>query len=353
MQRTVTIHAGLPKCGSTALQFILASNREKLLADGVCYPTSDEGGVGHMPLCNDMIAAGKREGASPMLARMRQEFDASGATRLILSSEGFAVRSRKFRATAIGDLLDGLAVEVVVFTRRRDEWVRSFYKQSVKNTSRRYGDTLGAFVAEPPSFAARLDGGYVADAIKRFADLVKAARVEIVSLDVEKVGTPELLGRIVGLPLGAYVGSAGVLNGRKAIQFASGQRINVAFSDVDTMFIAACNTLDEKKGWHRQIRLALSELDTSEIAPNFRILSPELSQRLLADGAEDDRRLAATFGTPVVDYPPLVAHDGAQYRQRLTAAEFDAVREALLATLPDDAAKALRRAPRPKEIVAG
>lgn len=335
MASKLLIHAGLPKCGSTALQFVLASNRHRLREESVHYPVVKKNSLSHMRLCGDLRDASRDRRTSAVLKRVVSEFGTSGADTLLLSSEGFALRSRWYEEVAFGDLIDQFDTHVVVFIRRRDEWTRSFYKNRVKSGDGGFAGTFSDFAFSSGAAEKRLKSGKIADAVERFARLFKAGKVEIVALDNQPDGTPALMGQRLGIPLQTLPGDSKLLNARKAMEHENNLPINRALSDVHAMFYAACNTMERDAKWHRAIRRALNESDIADVAPDVRLMAPGVAQRLLDDGKADDLRFAALYGTPVQEYAPKVdAH--VEYRERLTEEEFTRIRDRLVRHLSDD-----------------
>lgn len=134
------LHIGAPKTGSTALQHFLTQRREHLANAGFVYPSSIERGFGQHDLAF-LTGGGYPEWATPqtesigaLLERLRQELDIRPGAHLILSSENFYWLSNP---TSVRDMLDTLgytpdSVAVVVYIRRQEDAIESWYNQLVK-----------------------------------------------------------------------------------------------------------------------------------------------------------------------------------------------------------------------------
>lgn len=135
------LHIGTPKTGSTAIQCFLGDNRAALAAAGQLYPGSIERGHAHHDLAF-LTAGGYPEWATAqqapladLIAAVRAECQAQPTRcRLLLSSENFYWLSAP---EAVRDMIGALGyrpeqLAVVVYIRRQEEAVESWYNQLVK-----------------------------------------------------------------------------------------------------------------------------------------------------------------------------------------------------------------------------
>jgi hypothetical protein len=152
--RTLYLHIGRGKTGTSSIQRFLAANRERLLAEGCHYVRAGDlaGDRGHKPFAYGFIdepPSYLREpgGVEQALAEVATEIGASSAPCVLLSSENFTLcnpeRLRAFFEAKAPDL----GVKVVFFARSQDELVESQYNQLVKTAGMRL------------SFAEYLDSG--------------------------------------------------------------------------------------------------------------------------------------------------------------------------------------------------
>lgn len=135
------LHIGTPKTGSTAIQCFLGDNRAALAAAGQLYPGSIERGHAHHDLAF-LTAGGYPEWATAqqapladLIAAVRAECQAQPTRcRLLLSSENFywlsAPEAVRELTTALGYKPEQIAV--VVYLRRQEAAVESWYNQLVK-----------------------------------------------------------------------------------------------------------------------------------------------------------------------------------------------------------------------------
>lgn len=144
---TVYLHIGLPKTGTTAVQYFLSNNREALEKHGICFP--DFGyrynGVGILRNAHFLTAPyydekhnkfsdrkGKDyEAGLDMVADLAKKYD-----KIILTDEGIwrASQHREdFWKTLKYDLWKReLNMKLIVYLRRQDLWIQSFWAQKVK-----------------------------------------------------------------------------------------------------------------------------------------------------------------------------------------------------------------------------
>lgn len=162
------LHIGAPKTGSTGLQCFLGDNRAHLAAAGLLYPGSIERGHAHHDLAF-LTAGGYPEWASSqpaslgeLLAAIQTEFQAQPALRkLLLSSENFYWLSDP---EAVRRMLDTLGhrpeqIAVVVYIRRQEDAIESWYNQLVKALG--YSADFSQSIADYDSlwdYHARLSG---------------------------------------------------------------------------------------------------------------------------------------------------------------------------------------------------
>lgn len=157
------VHIGSQKTGSTAIQSVLAQNRDVLLGAGVDYLIAGRSNIAHNTLAQD-IRHGDPAGH---FAELAAEGAASSARDQVISSEMLfheAVPAR-LRAGLVGD------VRVLCYLRRHDLYLEAMYKQLLKN---------GKIRANPVAFLDRRRGtaayGPVLDA---FADAFGADAVQV------------------------------------------------------------------------------------------------------------------------------------------------------------------------------
>lgn len=117
----VLIHAGIHRTGTTNLQIHLSANRDGLAAQGVAYPGEARD---HQALAWAIL---RREAGAPE-ARALVESAAPAGT-VLLSGEDFALHED---LGWLRDLARAHDVRAVLYLRRQDDWLNSWYNQHVK-----------------------------------------------------------------------------------------------------------------------------------------------------------------------------------------------------------------------------
>jgi hypothetical protein len=117
----VVIHAGIHRTGTTSLQRCLAQNREALVARGFCYPGTE---VHHQSLAWALKRG--QAGAADVEALLGEVPE--GAT-AILSGEDFSIHEDLGWLAPVAVRHE---VRAVLYLRRQDHWLNSWYNQHVK-----------------------------------------------------------------------------------------------------------------------------------------------------------------------------------------------------------------------------
>ena len=118
------IHIGVAKTGSKALQTFLSTELFRLQGVTGVYPSNGRAGIWHEPLHDDLLA-----GDTSSLAAAVTEAESQGAGLAFLSYEGLC----DLPTPAIRDLRQKVgSAKIVLFLRRQDQLVNSFYNQLIK-----------------------------------------------------------------------------------------------------------------------------------------------------------------------------------------------------------------------------
>lgn len=118
------IHIGVAKTGSKALQTFLSSELFRLQGVTGVYPSNGRTGIWHEPLHDDLLA-----GDTASLLAAVTEAESEGAGLAFLSYEGLC----DLPPSSIRDLRQGVgSATIVLFLRRQDQLVNSFYNQLIK-----------------------------------------------------------------------------------------------------------------------------------------------------------------------------------------------------------------------------
>jgi hypothetical protein len=151
MKQKLFIHIGMPKTGTTGLQFFMHRNRQALLKQGVYYPITMR-----EPLptatqhryVNEYLRRSERQGPAAVkefpnpIRVLPHEITRKGAPVNVISEELFSFDPTETAAFLAG-LKDKLDCRVVIFVRRQDTWSESMYAQSVRGG---YRETFERFM---------------------------------------------------------------------------------------------------------------------------------------------------------------------------------------------------------------
>lgn len=136
--KRVILHAGPSKTGTTTIQALLTEHASLLLQHGVYYPaTSPPSNEGHPSLALEARTASGQFVPPTTMAECSWDeainnFEASGANSLLLSSEDFSDLDTKHWEW-IGDKLKSFEISVILAIRNPADVVFSAWKQSVKS----------------------------------------------------------------------------------------------------------------------------------------------------------------------------------------------------------------------------
>ncbi|ACK70712.1 conserved hypothetical protein [Gloeothece citriformis PCC 7424] len=157
---TVYLHIGMPKTGSTSLQFFIDLNREKLLERGLLYPLSGrpkgnfiEWTYSHDNLLLEVFNSIVYQPESGGWEEVIKEINTFNPEKVIISDENLGYLGYPFRKdpsleyiSQYKSYLSNFDTKVVIYLRKQDDFLISFYSQVVK-TAWYYKD-FKHFVAE-------------------------------------------------------------------------------------------------------------------------------------------------------------------------------------------------------------
>lgn len=131
MKKTIYIHIGTWKTGTTSIQRYFAEHRQKFKAAGLLYPGKDNA---HHQFVDDLISWGrKKEKISEYNLSIIEEIVNSEENFILLSSESFHAKN------AYNELLSFLSqylqceyeVKIIMYLRSQDTIIESFYAQRI------------------------------------------------------------------------------------------------------------------------------------------------------------------------------------------------------------------------------
>lgn len=302
------IHIGAPKTGSTYLQATASRLRDELKATGLLYPAATERGHGHHDVAF-LLGGGYPSWAIPQekgLAELGAEL--AGECRshdgdILISSEDFYLFPNPEALRSFVDdhgLARGRDISVIVYLRRQDEFLVSWYNQMVK--------ALG----EDRAFAD------VLPEIRGLGDY--PARLEVWA---DTFGGRAIIARnygaAVSAPGGLWGDFLGVM-GRQPIPAADDGAeagINISLSrdllEVQRVINRLPVAIEKKRAFHK----TLMELTAAGGAgfSDVPLISNSERRTLLAEYAGSNERLIAGFfrGQPDFDTTEIAGPDGPPY----------------------------------------
>lgn len=141
MKKRLILHIGMHKTGTSSVQRYFSRNRMMLRRMGVSYPNSIGIDGARQPKHASIFDAISHEAdfgsphpvlgpSATVIGSTADEIESSSGQIGVLSAEGLSGERRVF-AEAMASLSDRFDTTVVIFVRRQDHWVESFYKQMV------------------------------------------------------------------------------------------------------------------------------------------------------------------------------------------------------------------------------
>jgi hypothetical protein len=232
LQRTLFIHAGPPKTGSTAIQQFLRDNAEGLARLGFYWPRAGTERCSHNHV--DLAYAFARPPrASPLVAELAAELrDADWPAQVLISAEHFAVRIADpayFARLAAHCQKLGYRPHIIAYLRSQPAAINSLYTQLVKNW--RPVPLLSEFISE------QLDSPRF-DYSRMFAAVVASSEAQ---LTLRPYDRQTLARGLVGdflETLGIASTSTAGFTGPRTINTSPGPRTVAAFLQLKSMVMA-------------------------------------------------------------------------------------------------------------------
>lgn len=148
MQKTFYLHVGMPKTGTSSIQYFLAKNKDLLLEKGLFYPNffnevtntlrvKIASGNGHTisRVLQDSETKTKNQSAARIMQLIKKNLMECGENNFLLSSEGL-YRIKDNYGTQLMEFANkfGFQFKVIIYLRRQDLALTSMYNQKVKRS---------------------------------------------------------------------------------------------------------------------------------------------------------------------------------------------------------------------------
>jgi hypothetical protein len=134
-RKTVFLHIGMGRCGSSAIQRFCEAKREELLRRGVCYPVAAD--LGFQPKggnANSLRDTRMTDGRDPISAVVKYVIDHPCST-FLLSHEGLHnINAKRFKVLREQFSAHNINVKCIAYVREQREWLLSRYAQAVKSS---------------------------------------------------------------------------------------------------------------------------------------------------------------------------------------------------------------------------
>ena len=133
--KTIYLHIGVPKTGSSTIQKGLYHNRKRLKRHGFLYPQSGLIGTNHKNIFFELTSMEDHRTKfipqSGNLLDLAQEITDTRFKKIIISAEHFALFSSS-QINTLQQALSPFATKVVVYLRRQDQVIQSGWSQNAK-----------------------------------------------------------------------------------------------------------------------------------------------------------------------------------------------------------------------------
>lgn len=131
--KTLYIHIGTGKTGTSAIQDCFFNNEETFLSHDLLFAQSGRVINNHHLLCfNYFRRTGDYSKVKRAIAQLKQEIAETSASRILVSSEYFPDVTAEEAQWYIDELSDVCQISIIVYFRRPDDFVESWFAQSFK-----------------------------------------------------------------------------------------------------------------------------------------------------------------------------------------------------------------------------
>lgn len=149
MNRTLYLHIGIHKTGTSAIQIVCMKNHDELLRAGILFPKA---GFTRKPAAEETATSGHRgllgfmkepaKLAHSVGRALLDEIEASACDRIVISSEVFSAPHNRGAVEGVSWFRQqGFNVKLIAYLRRQDIWLDSFYRERLKWVGKKYRET--------------------------------------------------------------------------------------------------------------------------------------------------------------------------------------------------------------------
>jgi hypothetical protein len=139
MKKTIYVHIGSHKTGTTALQSFFSLNRDILKKNGYLYPGT---GKAHHPIARELRDINNVNDDVVQRSKLRKilnEIENSRCQTIVISSEAFfqfgcSIQLKQEIEQVLGSSVD---IKIICYCRRQDHLLQSIYQQMVKSPSKK------------------------------------------------------------------------------------------------------------------------------------------------------------------------------------------------------------------------
>ena len=139
--KTLYLHVGFHKTGTSSIQAFLHNQRRQLLSLNVLYPITGLAGNAHGDLANSLKINYDLRKKQDLFANFNKELDEFQGDRIIISSECFM---ESINPETIYDHFrkENLEIKIIMYVRPQPAWAESLFNEIVKDSSRRYSGSI-------------------------------------------------------------------------------------------------------------------------------------------------------------------------------------------------------------------
>jgi hypothetical protein len=138
VKKTIFIHIGLPKTGTTSIQSFLRRSSEALVSHGYCYPGVEFGPKANHDVFFNVLSGAKAidvrgadlDAQKEVVEAQINEFrDSSTCHALIFSHESLSVSIQRLNFDYLREMCAGSKICFIVYSRFTDDWLETLYHQ--------------------------------------------------------------------------------------------------------------------------------------------------------------------------------------------------------------------------------